>query len=52
MLQNIQNIARKKKVLQAAVKGCMLAAFMCDVFDVCFMEETPELGEGGEERSS
>lgn len=43
-----ENIARKKKVSLVAVKGCMLAAFMCDVFDVCFMEETPELGGGGE----
>lgn len=26
----------------AAVKGCMLAAFICGVFDVCFMENAPE----------
>lgn len=34
-------IARKKKktLLLAAVKGCMLAAFIHEIFDVCFMLE-------------
>lgn len=37
---------KKTRVLLAAVEGCMLAAFMCDVFDVRLVEETAEWRRG------
>lgn len=33
---------KKKTLLLAAVKGCMLAAFIHEIFDVCFMLERPK----------
>lgn len=29
----------EKKILLAAVKRCMLVAFIPDIFDVCFMQD-------------